>query len=59
MLLVTGIPFFYFATPINYENKDYKKKNPTRFHLPLSLEEKLALTLRFLATGEKYKNLIY
>ena len=58
MLLVTGIPFFYFAAPINYENKDYKIKN-TRFHLPLSLEEKLALTLRFLATGEKYKNLIY
>ena len=31
----------------------------TRFRLPISSEEKLAITLRFLATGEKYKSLMY
>ena len=34
-------------------------KETTRFRLPISPEEKLAITLRFLATGETYKSLIY
>ena len=34
-------------------------KETTRFRLPISPEEKLAITLRFLATGETYKSLMY
>ena len=34
-------------------------KKTTRFRLPISPEEKLAITLQFLATGETYKSLIY
>ena len=34
-------------------------KKTTRFRLPISPEEKLAITLRFLATGETYKSLMY
>ena len=50
MLLVIGIPFLYLAALVNYETKITKKT--TRFRLPISPEEKLAITLRFLATGE-------
>ena len=34
-------------------------KETTRFRLPISPEEKLAITLRFLAIGETYKSLMY
>ena len=34
-------------------------KKTTRFRLPISPEEKLAITLRFLAIGETYKSLMY
>ena len=34
-------------------------KKTIRFRLPISPEEKLALTRRFLATGETYKSLMY
>ena len=34
-------------------------KKTTRFRLPISPEEKLAITLRFLATGEIYKSLMH
>ena len=34
-------------------------KKTTRFHLPISPEEKLVITLRFLATGETCKSLMY
>ena len=34
-------------------------KKTTRFRLPISPEEKLAITLRFLATGETYKSLMH
>ena len=34
-------------------------KKTTRFRLPISSEEKLAITLRFLATGETCKSLMY
>ena len=57
MLLVIGIPFLYLAALVNYETKITKKT--TRFRLPISPEEKLAITLRFLATGETYKSLMY
>ena len=59
MFLVIGIPFFYLAALINYEPKDYNTKKTTRFRLPISPEEKLAITLRFLATGETYKSFMY
>lgn len=34
------------------------KKN-TNFRLPISVNERLALTLRFLATGDSYHSLMY
>ena len=34
-------------------------KKTMRFRLPISPEEKLTITLRFLATGETYKTLMY
>ena len=34
-------------------------KKTTRFSLPISPEEKLAITLQVLATGETYKSLMY
>ena len=34
-------------------------KKTTKFCLPISPEEKLAITLRLLVTGETYKSLIY
>ena len=48
---------FYLAALIHYETKITKKT--TRFCLPISPEEKLAITLRFLATGETRKSLMY
>ena len=34
-------------------------KKTTRFRLPISPEEKLAITHQFLAKGETYKSLMY
>ena len=34
-------------------------KKTTRFRFPISPEERLAIALRFLATGETYKSLMY
>ena len=34
-------------------------KKITRFSLPISPEKTLSITLRFLATGETYKSLMY
>ena len=34
-------------------------KKTTKFRLPISPEERLAITLQLLVTGETYKSLIY
>ena len=39
--------------------KEKLTKQTTKFRKPISLEEKIAITLRFLATGESYSSLMY
>ena len=39
--------------------RDKLQKQTTKLQNPISLEEKVAITLRFLATGKSYKSLIF
>ena len=49
--------FFLFPKKLLEKIIQYIRKKTTHLWLPISPEEKLALTLRFLATGESYQRL--
>ena len=51
--------FFLFPKELLEKVMPYIKKKTTHLRLPISSEEKLTLTLRFLATGESYQSLMY
>ena len=48
--------FFLFPKELLEKLTPFISKKTTHLRLPISPEEKLALTLRFLATGESYQN---
>ena len=51
--------FFLFPKELLEKVTPYFRKKTTHLRLTISPEEKVALTLRFLATGESYQSLMY
>ena len=57
--LVNNISFFSLFKELLQKVRPYITKKTTHLRLPISAREKLALTLRFLATGESCQSLMY
>ena len=51
--------FFLFPKKLPEKVTPYIRKKTTHLRLAISPEEKLALTLRFIATGESHQSLMY
>ena len=56
---VVAFNLFLFPKELLEKVTPYIRKKTTHLRLPISPEEKVALTLRFLATGESYQSLMY
>ena len=58
-LLLVWFIYIFFLLGVNHESQVVCRKNKKWVRDLISVEEKLAITLRFLATGESCKSLRY